>query len=82
MDMEDDDRNSLLKLTDLEMQDVARFCNHYPNIELNFEVQNKDDLYRYVYGFVFFISGLYHPIKSWWGTLPYLPTFPCMVSII
>ena len=46
MDMEDDDRNSMLKLTDAQMQDVARFCNRYPNIELNFEVLNKDDVYK------------------------------------
>ena len=29
-------------------QDVARFCNRYPNIDLTFEVQNKDHLYRYI----------------------------------
>ena len=46
MDMEDDDRNSLLKLSDAQMQDVARFCNRYPNIELNFEVLNKGDIYK------------------------------------
>ena len=53
MDMEDDQRNDLLKFSDAQMQvriytqypvssvdcnnssqDVARFCNHYPNIDL------------------------------------------------
>ncbi len=26
-------------------KDVARFCNRYPNIDLNFEVQNKDGIH-------------------------------------
>lgn len=42
MELEDDDRIKLLQLTDAEMVDVARFCNRYPNIELNYEVQDKD----------------------------------------
>ena len=28
------------------LQDVARFCNRYPNIDLTFEVQDKDGIYR------------------------------------
>lgn len=44
MEMEDDERNSLLQLNDAEMADVARFCNRYPNIELTFEVQDKDTI--------------------------------------
>jgi len=46
MDMEDTDRNSLLQLTEAQMQDVARFCNRYPNIDLTFEVANKDNIHR------------------------------------
>ncbi|XP_059610853.1 U5 small nuclear ribonucleoprotein 200 kDa helicase [Phlebotomus argentipes] len=42
MELEDDDRTRLLQLTDAQMADVARFCNRYPNIELNFEVLNKE----------------------------------------
>jgi pre-mRNA-splicing helicase BRR2 len=45
MDMEDDARNSLLELTSNQMQDVARFCNRYPNIDLTFEVSNKDAIH-------------------------------------
>lgn len=45
MDMEDEDRNALLQLTDAQMQDVARFCNRYPNIDLSYEVQDKHNLY-------------------------------------
>ena len=26
------------------MQDVARFCNRYPNIDLTYEIQDKDDI--------------------------------------
>lgn len=42
MELEDDDRNKLLQLSDSDMVDVARFCNRYPNIELTYEVQDKD----------------------------------------
>merc|ERR1712168_883144 len=45
MEMEDEDRNKLLSMTDMQMADVARFCNRYPNIELQYEVLNKDDLH-------------------------------------
>ncbi|XP_006815714.1 U5 small nuclear ribonucleoprotein 200 kDa helicase-like [Saccoglossus kowalevskii] len=45
MEMEDDDRNGLLQLSDVEMADVARFCNRYPNIELTYEIQDKDALH-------------------------------------
>ncbi|CAI8023511.1 U5 small nuclear ribonucleoprotein 200 kDa helicase [Geodia barretti] len=44
MDMEDDARNSLLQFSDGQMQDVARFCNRYPNIDLTYEVQDKDNI--------------------------------------
>ena len=46
MDMEDADRSALLQLSDAQMQDVARFCNRYPNIELNFEVSNEEAIHR------------------------------------
>lgn len=42
MELEDADRSRLLQLTDAQMADVARFCNRYPNIEMNFEVVDKD----------------------------------------
>lgn len=42
MELEDDDRSRLLQLSDAQMADVARFCNRYPNIEMNFEVVDKD----------------------------------------
>ena len=49
MEMEDDERNSLLQMTDAQMADVARFCNRYPNIELQYEVEDKDSITRYGY---------------------------------
>lgn len=42
MELEDEDRNKLLQLNDAQMADVARFCNRYPNIELTYEVQEKE----------------------------------------
>lgn len=47
MEMEDEDRTGLLQLSDVQMADVARFCNRYPNIELSYEVADKDDIKRY-----------------------------------
>uniref|UniRef100_A0A673C9P5 U5 small nuclear ribonucleoprotein 200 kDa helicase n=1 Tax=Sphaeramia orbicularis TaxID=375764 RepID=A0A673C9P5_9TELE len=44
MEMEDDDRTALLQLSDAQMADVARFCNRYPNIELSYEVAEKDNI--------------------------------------
>lgn len=47
MEMEDEDRINLLQLSDIQMGDVARFCNRYPNIELSYEVADKEDIKRY-----------------------------------
>lgn len=44
MEMEDEERNALLQLTDSQIADVARFCNRYPNIELSYEVVDKDSI--------------------------------------
>lgn len=46
MEMEDEDRTSLLQLSDAQMADVARFCNRYPNIELSYEVSERDHVKR------------------------------------
>ncbi|KAL1138953.1 hypothetical protein AAG570_009015 [Ranatra chinensis] len=42
MELDDEDRVKLLQLSDSQMVDVARFCNRYPNIELTYEIQEKD----------------------------------------
>ncbi|KAJ6651749.1 hypothetical protein lerEdw1_020653, partial [Lerista edwardsae] len=44
MEMEDEDRSALLQLSDSQIADVARFCNRYPNIELSYEVVEKDSI--------------------------------------
>lgn len=41
MEMEDDDRIKLLDITEVQLADVARFCNRYPNIELKYEVPDN-----------------------------------------
>lgn len=45
MELEDEDRSKLLQLTDAQMADVARFCNRYPNIEMSYEVIEKDRIH-------------------------------------
>ncbi|GJQ87042.1 hypothetical protein Trydic_g12622 [Trypoxylus dichotomus] len=45
MELEDDDRSKLLQLSDGQMADVARFCNRYPNIEMTYEVLDKDKIH-------------------------------------
>uniref|UniRef100_A0A3B3T1P8 U5 small nuclear ribonucleoprotein 200 kDa helicase n=1 Tax=Paramormyrops kingsleyae TaxID=1676925 RepID=A0A3B3T1P8_9TELE len=44
MEMEDEERSVLLQLSDGQMADVARFCNRYPNIELSYEVAEKESI--------------------------------------
>jgi len=58
MEMDDDDRNALLQLSESEMADVARFCNRYPNIELTYDVQDKDKLKRSHQFFICHLAGL------------------------
>lgn len=45
MELEDEDRTKLLQLSDAQMADVARFCNRYPNIEMNFEVVDSERIH-------------------------------------
>jgi len=45
IDMEDDDRNQLLDLSSAKMQDIAMACNAYPDIDVKYEVLEKDDLH-------------------------------------
>jgi pre-mRNA-splicing helicase BRR2 len=44
MDMEDADRRKLLQLPASKLDDIARFCNQYPNIEVAFEVEDPDSI--------------------------------------
>uniref|UniRef100_S4RJ64 SEC63 domain-containing protein n=1 Tax=Petromyzon marinus TaxID=7757 RepID=S4RJ64_PETMA len=45
LEMEDAARSALLQLDDSKMADVARFCNRYPNIELSYELSDKDNVH-------------------------------------
>ncbi|CAG9864245.1 unnamed protein product [Phyllotreta striolata] len=45
MELEDDDRSKLLQMTEAQMADVAKFCNRYPNIELSYEVVDRDQIH-------------------------------------
>lgn len=46
MEMEDEERTALLQLPEAQIADVARFCNRYPNIELSYEVGDRDNIRR------------------------------------
>jgi pre-mRNA-splicing helicase BRR2 len=46
MDLEDQDRNTLLAgLGNKKLQDIAKACNSYPDIELKFQVQDADSVH-------------------------------------
>ncbi|KAF7817694.1 DExH-box ATP-dependent RNA helicase DExH12 [Senna tora] len=42
VEMEDDERRELLQMSDLQLLDIARFCNRFPNIDLSYEVLESD----------------------------------------
>nr|XP_033509201.1 DExH-box ATP-dependent RNA helicase DExH12-like [Nicotiana tomentosiformis] len=44
VEMEDDERRELLQMSDLQLMDVARFCNRFPNIDLTYDVLNRDNV--------------------------------------
>jgi pre-mRNA-splicing helicase BRR2 len=44
MELEDGDRDKLLGFSPAKMSAVARACNRYPNVDLSFEVQDKDEI--------------------------------------
>jgi len=44
-DLEDDERNEVLQMEPNELGDVARFCNRYPNVEVNYMVEDEDDVH-------------------------------------
>jgi pre-mRNA-splicing helicase BRR2 len=41
LDLEDEDRTRLLAFPAEQLSDIALFCNAYPNIELDFEVEGE-----------------------------------------
>ncbi|KAF8377551.1 hypothetical protein HHK36_030933 [Tetracentron sinense] len=44
VEMEDDERRELLQMSDLQLLDIARFCNRFPNIDMTYEVLESDDV--------------------------------------
>jgi len=44
LEMEDETRDEILKISPEQMSDVAQFCNSYPNIELNFDTDIDGDV--------------------------------------
>ena len=44
MELEDADRDEVLQMDNAKLSAVAAACNAYPNIDLNFEVEDKDDI--------------------------------------
>ncbi|RUS18546.1 Sec63 Brl domain-containing protein [Endogone sp. FLAS-F59071] len=45
MELDDKDRNEALQMDARRLAEVARFVNRYPNIELNFDIEDVDDLH-------------------------------------
>jgi len=43
MELEDDDRNDLLRLDDKKLAEVAKYCNRYPNVELKHKILKDED---------------------------------------
>ncbi|XP_024008125.1 LOW QUALITY PROTEIN: DExH-box ATP-dependent RNA helicase DExH12 [Eutrema salsugineum] len=44
VEMEDEERQELLKMKDSELLDIARFCNRFPNIDLTYEVVGSEEV--------------------------------------
>ncbi|XP_058073136.1 DExH-box ATP-dependent RNA helicase DExH12-like [Magnolia sinica] len=44
MEMENDERHELLQISESQLQDIIHFCNHFPNIDMVYEVLDSDDV--------------------------------------
>lgn len=44
LEMEDDEREAALQVSEVQMSDVATFCNAYPSIDVTFETDVSDDV--------------------------------------
>ena len=40
--MEENDRNNIVKVNELEMEEIANACNRYPNINLKYNIKEKN----------------------------------------
>lgn len=43
MELEDDERNELLRLDDKKLAEVAKYCNRYPNVELKHKILKDEE---------------------------------------
>ncbi|XP_010459790.1 PREDICTED: DExH-box ATP-dependent RNA helicase DExH12 [Camelina sativa] len=44
VEMEDEERQELLSMSDVQLLDIARFCNRFPNIDLTYEVVDSEEV--------------------------------------
>lgn len=44
LEMEDDDRTNILRLSDAQLAEVAPVCNQYPDVEIKAQVQDAEDV--------------------------------------
>lgn len=44
VEMEDEERQELLEMSDTQLLDIARFCNRFPNIDLTYEVVGSEEV--------------------------------------
>ncbi|XP_027169983.1 DExH-box ATP-dependent RNA helicase DExH12-like isoform X2 [Coffea eugenioides] len=44
VEMEDDERRELLQMSESQLLDIARFCNRFPNIDLAYDVPDRDNV--------------------------------------
>lgn len=44
VEMEDDERRELLQMSDVQLLDIAKFCNRFPNIDMSYEVQDSENV--------------------------------------
>mmetsp|Transcript_34325 Transcript_34325/g.31041 ORF Transcript_34325/g.31041 Transcript_34325/m.31041 type:complete len:140 (+) Transcript_34325:1579-1998(+) len=45
MNMEDDERIELVKMSEEQLTDVANVCNRYPSIEMEYAIKDPTDVY-------------------------------------
>lgn len=44
MDLEDDEREEMLRMTPQQMSQVASVVNRYPNVDVQYEIEDSDDI--------------------------------------
>jgi hypothetical protein len=57
-------RSDLLQLSELQMADVARYANRYPNIELSYEIEEKNNLKTSVLLFILLINNCFFFVED------------------